>query len=262
MHASVIIALPSDADTGDIDDAVAHQMEPFEMRYSNDAHYSGNTQNEWDWYQVGGRWTGFFDPSYNPNTDPKNIETCKLCNGTGTRTDMVAENGCNGCKGTGKHVKWPTSWARFGGDVMRKSDINFKAIKDHAATLAAKRFDEVSNVIAGRPFKTHQEMNPSGNDAAAREAYWAQPPIKDLQKLDGWVMNPAEFLVPREDYIAKKHDEAISAFAFLKDREWVSQSWSWSWHGPEVHEWNTNFMEQFITPLPDDTILVVVDFHS
>jgi hypothetical protein len=28
---------------------------------------------KWDWYQLGGRWTGHFD-GYDPETDPNNIE--------------------------------------------------------------------------------------------------------------------------------------------------------------------------------------------
>lgn len=71
----------------------------------------------WDWYQIGGRWTGIFD-GYNPEDDPANIVECNLCNGTGKREDMEVANGCNGCKGTGKHPKWPTEWAQRAGDVV------------------------------------------------------------------------------------------------------------------------------------------------
>ena len=78
-----------------------------------------NPDSKWDWYQTGGRWTGYYS-DYDPSTDPKNIEVCSLCDGTGMRAgwawidadgahykdDWAKEcGGCNGCKGTGNSVK-------------------------------------------------------------------------------------------------------------------------------------------------------------
>ena len=91
-----------------------------------------------DWYQIGGRWTGCHDPSYDPEKDPRNIETCRICNGTGFRTDAIGTQlrlndpsyTCNTCgefehnmwkhgpHGPGQDTKWPTSWAPFDGDIM------------------------------------------------------------------------------------------------------------------------------------------------
>ena len=45
-----------------------------------------NPKSKWDWYTVGGRWSGTLD-DYNPYTDPKNQQECWLCKGTGIRTD-------------------------------------------------------------------------------------------------------------------------------------------------------------------------------
>ncbi len=71
----------------------------------------------WDFWQIGGRWTGLFD-GYEPAKDQKNIKPCKLCGATGKRRDMRVENGCNGCEGTGKAVEWPTQWVFHPGDVV------------------------------------------------------------------------------------------------------------------------------------------------
>jgi hypothetical protein len=86
----------------------------------------------WDWWQIGGRWTGILD-GYDPDTDPKNIEVCSLCRGTGTRRDMVVRDrdqvrikrngGCNGCGGKGKHPVWPTERKPHDGDRAKISDI-------------------------------------------------------------------------------------------------------------------------------------------
>lgn len=48
-----------------------------------------NPNSKWDWWQVGGRWTGFFtegdeDP-YDPALDPRNYEPCPICDQTGKR---------------------------------------------------------------------------------------------------------------------------------------------------------------------------------
>lgn len=117
-----------------------------------------NPDSQWDWWQVGGRWTGAFtaadEQPYEPGMDPGNIETCVICGGTGKRlwiTDLVPagsegsqglqylgkkpgeeftrparegeehvaeENDCNACEGTGQAVAWSSQWRAFPGDVV------------------------------------------------------------------------------------------------------------------------------------------------
>ena len=79
----VIVKRPKDAEAAklwSLEDAVQEAMGPSEE--------SGGF---WDWYQIGGRWTGTFD-GYDPNTDPNNL--------------------------IGKRVSWPTDWKLHEGDVM------------------------------------------------------------------------------------------------------------------------------------------------
>jgi hypothetical protein len=110
MHYAVLVFIPN---TGPdfVADEVQKVMKPFQNKH-------------WDWYQIGGRWTGGFD-GYEPFKDPRNIETCRLCNGTGMRFDAIgvearrknAAYTCNGCDGKGESVKWPTQWCSRAGDV-------------------------------------------------------------------------------------------------------------------------------------------------
>ncbi len=74
-----------------------------------------NPKSKWDWWVIGGRWQGMLDSDYDPIKDPRNYETCDLCNGTGQRTEWPPDTdqawidkcgGCNGCKGKGKRLKW------------------------------------------------------------------------------------------------------------------------------------------------------------
>jgi hypothetical protein len=107
MHTSnlVIIDRPEEGITkAAIETLVEEQME----RGHNDW---------WDWYQIGGRWTGALD-GYDPTKDPANQEPCRFCNATGKRTDMVVANGCNACNGTGIAQKWPTEYGFREGDIV------------------------------------------------------------------------------------------------------------------------------------------------
>lgn len=88
--------------------------------------------DEYDWFQIGGRFTGVKSKEYDPESDPANVEICNLCGGTGKRDDAIGRNarkddpsyGCNGCDqyreklGSGKRIKWPTQWAKFSGDII------------------------------------------------------------------------------------------------------------------------------------------------
>lgn len=86
--------------------------------YEGDSERNENAR--WDWWMVGGRWSGFLQLDYDPAEDPRNIETCDLCKGTGKRNDGPGQQQrridptytCNGCGGKGKAVKWPTQWAQ------------------------------------------------------------------------------------------------------------------------------------------------------
>jgi len=91
-------------------------MEPF------CEHDGDNPDGKWDFWQIGGRWTGLFD-GYEPDKDPDNSEPCWLCGATGKRTDMEVVNGCNRCNGTGTAIKWPTKWKRHDGDIMKASTV-------------------------------------------------------------------------------------------------------------------------------------------
>lgn len=69
-----------------------------------------NPKSKWDWYQIGNRFEGVFAEEYNPADDPANYEECRLCCGTGCRSDDVGRAqrakdptfSCNGCLGTGR----------------------------------------------------------------------------------------------------------------------------------------------------------------
>lgn len=110
MHMLAAVIVPDGTTRDSAEEVVAPIMEPFNEAIDYNTGW-------WDWWQVGGRYTGYY-AEYDPTTDPRNQETCRLCAGTGTRRDMTVANGCNGCEGTGTARRWPTDWAPIEDDIV------------------------------------------------------------------------------------------------------------------------------------------------
>lgn len=100
---------------------------------------SYNPQSKWDWWVIGGRWTGWLaPPEAQPEKNPDNWEKCWLCAGTGLRNDALGvqtrlenpEYTCNGCNGKGTNLKWPTELADDGYNVVAPRYIESLGIID------------------------------------------------------------------------------------------------------------------------------------
>ena len=141
MHYFAAVIIPNNEDVyGQVVSAMAPYDETLNVKQETtedgETHWY-NPAGMWDWWQIGGRWTGVWS-GYDPCTDPANIETCDLCAGTGYRNDEVAQKfrakdptwSCNGCEGTGRSVKWPTQWQEHPGDIIPVSDLLNKSESD------------------------------------------------------------------------------------------------------------------------------------
>lgn len=127
-HYYALAIIPAD---GDLDELIETTLAPFnknrevERSVEDGESYWHNPDGVWDWWSIGGRWTGVLS-DYEPRGDPRNLEVCKICGGTGKRDDALGRDHrlrnpvytCNGCDGNGRAVKWPTSWASYDGDVV------------------------------------------------------------------------------------------------------------------------------------------------
>lgn len=124
MHYYALVEVHATAT--DIHAAVETLMAPHKEEYTEEA-----VTGFWDWWQIGGRWTGELS-GYNPQTDRVNMELCWLCGGSGRREDEVAttfrrdnpDYGCNGCDDTGIALKWPTDWKFHPGDIQVREQIS------------------------------------------------------------------------------------------------------------------------------------------
>lgn len=82
-----------------------------------------NQISKWDWWCIGGRWNGYLS-DYDPESDPNNFEQCPVCGGTGERTDMEVDNGCNGCSGKGERLKWHSAFPKQSSNIMPVSGLS------------------------------------------------------------------------------------------------------------------------------------------
>jgi hypothetical protein len=277
-HASLIVALsPADIATcGGIEAAIAHQMAPFD---ENGEWFAEGSR--WDWWQVGGRWSGFFLPNYDPEKDPANIETCDTCGGTGLRHDSIGLAAreqdptytCNGCQGKGKKVKWPTEW-QTRGNVALRAGLDEDVFREGHRPKYEASYDEYQAMSA---------------DAKRREGLFGGDHLPQEGET-------------KEDFVKRRLESRyLSAYAFLKDRSWHEQA-RMGWFGAKLKteceikaeesgeefkgrclhkdeesgsqivsygsderetedRWDRLYWPRFLHNLPPETTLVMVDFH-
>lgn len=200
-----------------------------------------NPRKKWDWWTVGGRWSGL----------------------------LKLKPGAQGLRGEpglmGSHANAGEGYA----DVALKRDVDFDGMRADASREAAERYDKAAAVIAGRTWLSWEQMREqhASDIDAARKAYWAQPVVADLREkgdFDGWVFDPEEFRASREEYIKRAADKAICTFALLIDGEWYERGemgwWATVSNEKGPGKWEDEFASR-LAQLPDDTVLTVVDCH-
>jgi hypothetical protein len=107
-------------------DVVEKIIAPFQETYDEG---TDELSGWWDFWMIGGRWTGVWLKGYEAHEDPLNIDLrpCFICTGTGqredigdmSRADYVAFcGGCNGCGGKGHQVVWPSRYRPIAEDVL------------------------------------------------------------------------------------------------------------------------------------------------
>lgn len=201
--------------------------------------YWENPNAKWDWYQLGGRWTGFF----------KVKETA-----TFAAVGSPAEEGT--------------------ADQLFKSDIDFEAMRKEAADRAAKTYDTAMAIIGHLPEnRTWKSIsNEFGYADQARNEYWSQERCiawKEEQKRDyqnfpfSFRASPDDFLINKEQYVQNAMDSAITTHAIIKDGKWYERGQMGWWatiSNDKGDNWNKEFSE-LLNSLPEDTLLSVYDCH-
>lgn len=204
-----------------------------------------NPNPKWDWYVVGGRWSGFL---------PKPADGDYRKGEPGLMGSQADPEGC---------------------DQARKGSINWEDRLGPARESAAAEYDKITGIIAGRVvlpwshFRERADKREITYDQARAE-YNGQPVIQDIEKAhadDPFYMmgfEPEEFSQTRDDFIANKALDSITPWAIVTpEHGWVEKS-EMGWWGLYDREgskdWQGRFGEVWAT-IPDDKYITVVDCH-
>lgn len=204
-----------------------------------------NPNKTWDWWVVGGRWSGFL----------------KLKPGS---TGELGERGLMGsCANAGAGRA----------DVALKGSIDIAGMRDEAGTEAAATWDKAAaaKVAAGLDENTTWESwdavraKHPGDIEAARTEYHAQPAKAAISKVfDSFFFNADALLVGREAYIEQARNAALSPYALVKDGQWFAKGrmgwWGMSDDKLTQDDWNRKVCE-LLNSLPDETQITIVDCH-
>ena len=204
--------------------------------------YWENPNKKWDWYQLGGRWSGFFKLKANAIMTVKSEKP---------------------------------GWV----DQAYKRDIDFVGMRNHVADEAAERYDRVARLLGGQiptiSLSWETFLKRKGNIDTKRKQYHAQPALKAVEKVRQenlssedkncltW-LNLEDYQSGRTEYIAKAMRDAISTFAVIKDGKWYERGemgwWACVSNEKDKGEWTKEF-EKLLNSISEDTMLSVFDCH-
>ncbi len=215
--------------------------------------YSTYNQNsKWDWYSLGGRWSGAY---------------------------IKLKPGAEDMKGRSGVFKNET-----GIDAALKGDIDFPAIRKAAEDEACAKWDKLHEGITKQLGdkkekaiadyvnwdKVRDELH-KGNIEAAREFYGAQEAVKAFEvvnkdhQFSGFMGDGiTPYLTSRELYMKAAGDGSFSTYAVVKDGIWYEKGemgwWGMSLNEKDQHEWNSE-VAKLLDGLSDDTLISIYDCH-
>lgn len=212
-----------------------------------------NPNSKWDWYEIGGRWTGFF----------------KL------------KPGASGELG---EKSWGVEAAKEGyADQALKGDIDFDGMREEAKLQAFNRYTKIQDLFNGEIPKIMLSWETIITDEAykhltidqKRALYHNQTAkikqnevvtkynreVKDKNFL---YFDVEDFQISIDEYVQNAGKHAIMTHSILLDGEWIERG-RMGWFGISIdeideNEW-VNKYNEIIDNLPDDTLLTVFDCH-
>lgn len=199
-----------------------------------------NQNAQWDWYQIGGRWTGFF---------PLKKDAVGVTGRPGLMTDRASPRTADQCT---------------------KGSIDFERARREAEVAANKEFDLWEECFTGHPrpepWSTFIDRVDAGtlDIDEARLLYHAQPAVAAWQKHDRYECRIEVLGFDRAAYVQRQRNAALVPHAIVKDGKW-HESGSMGWWGmvsnkKDPAEWNAEVSKMY-DDLADDTLLTLVDCH-
>jgi hypothetical protein len=191
-----------------------------------------NPRGKWDWYELGGRWSGFF----------------KLK--PGARGECESESDA------------PEGFA----DSAQVGDIDFEGMRQAAAGEARERYRLFQAVVGGREVPELTPELAAQNNAIVRARYWDTAVIRDIcaARLFPSPNGYADYAMPLEAFEAKARAECLSAEVLLLDGVWHKRGTAAGANtaGPSMtnEEWD-RWVTSTVRALPAETVLTLVDCH-
>jgi hypothetical protein len=245
-------------ETGDGSESVFYDEE-------RDQVYTISTYNElskWDWWQIGGRWSGYFRTKEDifrllDGDDAADIITPQNLGRWNSPEHSIEKLRHLVDGGRVKHLDIEGMRAEAGGKAMGEYDLYERLLEKHGVALPWSSF--YGRVEAKE--LTREE---------AREKYNAQPLVKAFHEIEEfkWEMGCTieRFSVPREEYVQRYRDRAVPGYALLtKAGEWLAPG-DMGWFGmssdtDSSYEAYTVQANAYVDGLDPDDILVMLDLH-
>jgi hypothetical protein len=197
--------------------------------------YWHNPNSKWERCEIGGKWSGYFKLK----KKSVNVE-CSKPNGY---VDQAL-------------VK----------DI--DMDATFKQTKDKAERV----FNKIASIVGvdyrghiRQPELTWDECKLRVRDLGkASQLYDKQLVMKKYRskELAGYVgfIDIKYFDCDLQEYIRRSCSDKIATYAIVKGSKWIALGdGEGSETGEEAYEWASNFFDRFIKPLPENTLLTIVD---
>lgn len=197
-----------------------------------------NPNAHWDWYAVGGRWTGYFPLK------------------SGTRGEV------------GRPGLMTPPARRGYADQCRWGDVDFARARQEEADKAYERWADWQQVLDthGAPEAWASVLERMGEEEidAARLFWRSQPAVRAMQEKRYYTCPIAAFGLDRGAYVQRATARALVPFAIVKDGQWHEKG-SMGWFGVVLDEkdqadWNEQ-VAALLTDLPPDTVVTLVDCH-
>lgn len=184
-----------------------------------------NPDKKWDYYTVGGRWSGFLlgkDGQRHDSLKKSEIDIDGMRNEASKRAEEQYDLAMAGVEGS--WVSWKETLAKLPGDFPGDLDEVRKSYHNQPQVLKI-------------------------NENLGRDAIF---------------FDRDALLVGREKYIQAARDRAISTLAIVTDRKWAERG-SMGWFGivsdeTDADEWNER-IGKFLDALPEDALISIVDCH-